>query len=48
MYVDPVHDDKKATDVNYDKNIDYVLSHKDAFLFVASHNHESVNVAKKR
>lgn len=37
-----------ATDSSYDKNIDYLLSKKDSFLFVASHNLESVAAARKR
>ena len=45
---DPIHCDKMATDTSYDKNIDYLLSCKDSFLFVASHNLESVTVAKER
>ena len=45
---DPIHCDKQATDSSYDKNINYLLSHKDSFLFVASHNLESTYVAMKR
>ena len=45
---DPIHCDKQATDSSYDKNINYLLSHKDSFLFVASHNLESAFVAMKR
>ena len=48
MPVDPIHSDKMATDSSYDRNIDYLLSKKDSFLFVASHNLESVIVAKKQ
>ena len=45
---DPIHSDKQATDESYDKNINYLLSHKDSFLFVASHNLESAFVAMKQ
>ena len=48
LYLDPIHDDKTATDCSYDKNIEYLLSHKNCFLFVASHNLQSVMVAKKQ
>ena len=48
LFIDPIHCDKKATDASYDKNIDYMLSKEDSFLFLASHNLESVIIARKQ
>jgi len=45
---DPIHDDKVATDDSYNRNADYLLSHNDTYVFLATHNSGSVEVAKKK
>jgi len=46
--VDPIHDDKVATDESYNRNADYLLSQNDTFAFLATHNSGSVEMAKKK
>jgi proline dehydrogenase len=43
-YVSPIHDDKEATDNDYDAAIDYCIKHLDDISFVAgTHNEASTN-----
>ncbi|XP_065891512.1 proline dehydrogenase 1, mitochondrial-like isoform X2 [Dysidea avara] len=46
-YEDPVHDSKEETSDSYHKNMGYVLSQDGTFLCVASHNSETVDIAKE-
>ena len=44
---DPIQPSKDATDASYHKNMDYLLSN-DAFVVLASHNNDTVQLAKKQ
>ena len=44
-YPSPICKDKEATDINYDKAIEFILTHKKIALFVGTHNEESTYLA---
>ena len=47
LLTDPIQPSKDATDASYHTNMDYLLS-KDAFVVLASHNNDTVQLAKKQ
>ncbi|XP_065891514.1 hydroxyproline dehydrogenase-like [Dysidea avara] len=45
---DPIHSDKLATDGSFNRNADYLLSQDDIFVFLATHNNDSVQMTKEK
>ena len=47
LLTDPIHPNKDATDASYHRNMDYLLSN-DSHVVLASHNNDTVKLAKKQ